>query len=272
MMKQTLRNKKNRKIIALTGMAIFSLLTVFVATWAWFALNSGVSGSGMAINVEADGDGFTSLTVHRCIINESTDTSYKFDPTPAISFNSDGHATSSDDVFRVDDYSSLNTSQPVLLLLHLATGTESKDVSITGFTNIIYSAYANAGAPDGHFQVDAQTVKKYPFSLASKFKSGQFTDDTFNFTVSISSLPTASQFVQVTNSAITGLSTDITMFQGTGSTQIRYVAIVMDYEETAIQFLISQNMNNTYVASNNNKIDYYCDWTMNITATIETQP
>lgn len=276
MEKDIKKNKKNLKLVAATAMTVFSLIAVFVATFAWFSLNHNVDANGMAIKVKSSGNAFTSLTVHRCIINESSETVYKFDSTPSINVGSQGNVPSSSvppssqTIFDVDDYSSLNRSQPVLLLLRFKSGTKSSDISITASTEIDYDTYANAGG-ENKFQVNASTVKNYPLSFACHFMSGEFSSEIFNFSVSTSSIPQQSQFVTMANNSITGLSSPITLFQGSGDTSVRCVAIVMNYYELAIEFLHSINMANDYIKSNGNKIDYYSDWSMNVTANVENQ-
>lgn len=274
MKKVTIKNKKGIKLLVATAMTIFSLVAVFTGVIAWFAAHNLVDGSGMSVQVQTTGNAFSSLTVHRCIINESSSTIYKFEEQPAISVDSQGHATvptGEPNIFHIDDYSSLNRSQPVLLLLHLQEGTLASNVSISATTPTNYSDYADAG-----FLVNASTVNHFPFSFTSFFKSGSYTTSSFPFNnVVVSDLKQDSQFVVMNGDNFSSLNSDISMYSGgsdtvNGNGAIRYVAIVINYLDAAIQKLISVNMGSAYVKNNDNKIDYYCDWKLNISATIES--
>ena len=48
------KNNKNIKLAAATGVTLFSLTTVFVATIAWFAMNKNTDGNGLNVSVSND--------------------------------------------------------------------------------------------------------------------------------------------------------------------------------------------------------------------------
>ena len=50
------KNNKTLKLLGATAVTLFSLVTVFAATIAWFALNDNTNGNGLTITVTQDED------------------------------------------------------------------------------------------------------------------------------------------------------------------------------------------------------------------------
>ena len=235
-------------------MTLFSLLTVFSATLAWFALNQKVDSNGMMVRIKDQGKIMSGFTVHRCRLNESSATVLKFYETPMITVNSDGTVVSGDDA-DIDDYSSLSRAQPTLLLFTFAPDTQASAINIKAKTETITTL------PD----VTSENVNHFPFSYSVCFKSGLVTTDDFPFdNVMIASLNQTAQFVTIDNHAITGLVQDIDIFVGSGNDVVTYVAVVMDYLPDAIEYIISLNIDSEDIPKNNNRIDFYCDWIMEL--------
>ena len=103
------KSKNNIKILTATGLCLFSLVAVFVATIAWFTLNNSVGASGMTIKAKIPGVSLSSIKVHRCISNQCTDSQLVFyeDGTPVsngtpeslLAMEEYGESTSLIDVF-----------------------------------------------------------------------------------------------------------------------------------------------------------------------------
>ena len=161
--------KKNLKIALATGMAIFSLATVFSSTLAWFALNNTVEATGMSIRVKEDGKAYKNgLTLHRCLTNESSANNLSFNHTPA-----------SGTQYKIDEYSQLNTTQPVLLLFPLGTvtagvrnGVEATNVSLT-VSSTTGAGYANVSTNSA----DPNYYGEFPFSSACTFRVIAWSDE-----------------------------------------------------------------------------------------------
>lgn len=75
---------KNLKLIAFTGMTIFSLFSVFMATIAWFSMNRVVNGDGSIFQVETIPSMIKSIAVYNQ--NETT-TPYVFNSTPVVTYD-----------------------------------------------------------------------------------------------------------------------------------------------------------------------------------------
>lgn len=236
-------------------MTLFSLLTVFSATFAWFALNQKVDSTGMMVRIKDQGKIMSGFTVHRCRLNESSATVLKFYETPMIKVNSDGTVVSGDDA-DIDDFASLSQSQPTLLLFTFAPDTQASAINIKAKTE------TSMTLP----YVTSENVNHFPFSYSVCFKSGLVTTANFPFdNVTIASLSQSAQFVTIDNNhAITGLNQDIDIFVGSGNDVVTYVAVVMDYLPDAIEYIISLNIDSVDIPENNNRIDFYCDWIMEL--------
>jgi len=75
---------KNLKLIAFTGMTIFSLFSVFMATIAWFSMNRVVNGDGSIFQVETIPSMLKSITVYN---QNASDTPYVFNSTMVAKYN-----------------------------------------------------------------------------------------------------------------------------------------------------------------------------------------
>ncbi len=64
-------SKKTVKIVSATSMAVFSLVAVFSATIAWFALNKKVDASGLVVSTGENGKSIASLATYQCKLDKS---------------------------------------------------------------------------------------------------------------------------------------------------------------------------------------------------------
>ena len=245
------KNKKNIKILTATGMCLFSLVAVFTATIAWFAAQKKVNASGMSLKVKTPGTSFSKMTIHRCMFNESSSSTYVFNPTPEFEISS----TSTDNgTFEMLDYdkneSALNRSQPVLLLFELDSAS-ADSVSLS----------AAIGQTTYPLAVSSSNVNNYPFSHAVQFQSigGE---SSFSFSIPTSNLSSMTSFAYQ-DSGTWKLRQRITLYQGSGTGPLKYVGVVMDYYDAALTYVISsQNSASTTILNSNGRLGFYCDWTM----------
>lgn len=246
-------NNKSLKLIGATAVTLFSLVSVFAATIAWFAMNKDVGGNGMSITVQADDRAFTQLTIHRCDLSNSNNTTLTFNSTPAITVSNNGSISENEAVV-MDNYSELNRTQPTLLLFTFADDTNETDISIEAISR--NASYVGS--------ISNQNVSNFPFSSVVNFKSAAYTT-TFDFSIAVSSLTQSSSFVSFDQNDNFDYDSDIYLFSGSQNRVIKYVAVVMDYYEDALDYLFTNNVGyDSVAASNNNAIDFYCDWTLKI--------
>ena len=235
-------------------MSIFSLLTVFVATIAWFAMNKDVGASGMTLRVNNEGNVLSMLTIHRCNLSASTTSDLVFYSEPSVTVSSTGISTAS---VTMDNYSDLNKTQPILLLFSLNEGTKEADITVT----------AKSDNQNYVSTITEDNISAFPFSTAVRFKSASYTNSSFPFdSVSISALTQVTSFVTIENNSYAGYDSQINLFAGSDANKIvKYVAVIMDYYPEAREVLLTNNVGVDILAqSNNNAIDFYCDWIVEI--------
>lgn len=246
--------KSRTKIVIATMIAIFSLASAFSATYAWFAMNVSVQATGMQIRVNNEGTLLNMMTVHQCNLSASSDSKLVFFSEPAITVSTSGVTTST---LTMDNYSDLNRTQPVLLLFKLNSGTKESEVTVGAKSD--NANYVST--------ITAENISAFPFSTAVAFKSASFTAASFPFdNVQISSLTQTSSFVTIQNHSYSGYSSQISLFTGSDANKtITYVAVVMDYYPEAREVLLTNNVGvDVIAADNNNVINFYCDWILEI--------
>ena len=139
--------KKNLKIAAATGMAVFSLISVFVATYAWFTALPNVEGNGISIMVSQDKTGRLGyVEIHECLSTETIggQKTYLFDENPytTLTYNwADGttSVTGNTGNFPLGDYSPLLSDHPLLMvfaMLYPYTSVAEGDMYIKGATDV----------------------------------------------------------------------------------------------------------------------------------------
>lgn len=247
------RTKTNLKIIGATSICIFSLTTLFTTTIAWFNSNTSVNDSGMSVRVSMISRAFSSMTVHRCDLSLSTSSTLHFISEPVVTINNVGAMVETGNL-HMDNYSTLNQTQPVLFLFTLDEGTYEDDVNITATSDNAFFTSV----------ITAQNVANFPFSSASSFKSASYATNDFPFdNVAVSDLATTTTFVEINGQNTPTYHQSIELFDGTSHTTVKYIAVVMDYYAAAIEYIKNLPANANYVSiaeSNNNSIGFYCDW------------
>ena len=237
-----------------TVMCLFSLFSVFSATYAWFASNLNTPVSGMSVRVKVIETDFAQMTVHRCDLSASTSTVLHFYSEPSVTISGYGNVEQVAGL-DIDNYSELNKTQPVLLLFTLNADTYEDDVTIT------------ATAENENFvsRITPENIGEFPFSSAVKFKSASYTGNSFPFNnVVVNDLSSPTSFVTIGQGSAT-YNRYIQPFNGTAHTVINYIAIIIDYYPEAIQYIFSQSLGfEVYAADNDNAVDFYCDWTLEI--------
>lgn len=115
------KNNKTLKLAAATGVTLFSLTTVFVATIAWFAMNTDVGGNGMSVTVAKGSD----LSILHCY---------------AVRYDGDKGAvaidiSSGNEQITMSEYDTIftdrNVNTPLFLRIELFDFDPSDDITVT---------------------------------------------------------------------------------------------------------------------------------------------
>ena len=244
------RKKTNLKIIGATAVGLFSLTSLFTGTLAWFSMNQSVSTTGMTVRVKSISSIISKVTIHNSILDITTSSVIQFENTPIATINIAGAGNNSmaSATIDIDDYSELYPTKPVLFLFTLIDGVKNEDINLFAKTN---ESIVDI--------VEEEDVNKTPLSSAVWFKSAAYTNASFPFNnVVVNDLSSTAQFADY-SAATPTFNNSITLYSGTGSAIVKYVAVVMEYETTAIETI---KANNTQIALEYDRIGFYCDWIM----------
>ena len=269
---------KTLKIAAATSMSIFGLLAVFVATYAWFSTNLSTNNSGMQLTVSTMQENFKQMTLHKFI--ETDDGTIKFykDYSGKFEYDFDTNTTTfsgtSSDAF-MGQFSLMDPRHPFLALIEYDTvftaDSSANKVYIHGDTDHYF-----IGAMDdqGNFYEEL-SASGNPLSSVVRFAGSSYTSlttgtavvedetvQTYNFSEPVS----WQHFVNigVTPDALTfdnetGWDPEKTFFEAT-SGQIKYIAIIFDYYDEALEYIYNIYLGNEFLERDS--IPFTCDWKM----------
>ena len=240
---------------------IFSLASIFTGTIAWFAVNREVETTGMSVKVSLIQTDVNCLTVHKCDLSASTSSVLQFNPEPSVVATGQGSVTTASGI-KMENYSTLNQTQPVLLLLTFNEGKVESDIDMTATSDT--NSFVTAAT--------AQNIGAFPFSSAVKFKTCAYSDSYQSFpfanvqTASYSNDISFVTFTKDNEGAITSYTynRNLTIYDGGSSnTSIKYLAIILDYFPDAIDYIINHTSYDVF-NGHNNCIDFFCDWLMEL--------
>ena len=249
----TRQTKTNIKIASATATCIFTLASFFTTTLAWFSSNQMVNASGVSVRVSMINRAFSRFTVHSCDLSLSTSTVLHFHSEPVVALDNVGKMVETGNL-RMDNYSTLHQTQPVLFLFEMESGTYEDDINIVAISD-------NASFTT---LITAENVANFPFSSASSFKSASYISNAFPFNnVQLNDYDSRTSFVEINGQNTPTFNQSIELFRGTSHTEIKYVAVILDYYADAIEYIKALDENSNYVTiaeANNNSISFFCDW------------
>ena len=289
---------KKLKIFAATMVTIFSLLVVFVGSIAWFSTITSVSNDGNHINVDVVGK-FYKISYHQ-YTGSPTATAWSFNKTPEAyvtydwanhRFNTPKNGSNQDInsfSLSMNQYDPMSKNKPILVLIELR---EQYNTAIQGevYVNGITETAGFLGAKDidpvsganlPRYKLDGTSpnlridrinrVDYYPLSSVVSFRARGFNtneyntwsaESTYNLSTSDTSAPTDYNFTEVDRDADTSSFHQKCNFYSSGSSaSVHYIAIVVDYNDSAIEYIYSTYLGDTTLESNGYILNYLCDW------------
>ena len=278
---KTRKSNKTFKMIAATGVAIFSLTAVFSATIAWYAANKDVKGDGLNIKVNDVDRLFSKMTLHKYLGKDSSG-NLLFNQTAGGTFTFNGSTTAyngSNDAKQMGDYSLDKPRHPLLAIIEL---NQTVDTSKTHF-----SISATTKQPFlGEF-VNGQPVLELketgnPLSSIIRFFTDHFEDidDIPSGSVSLGDLTIDAYsfanpadanwdaFVEFTKSGEQLVYSDwyndkviidSSTFAATEK-KVTYVSMVFDYYDDAINFVYNMYLGDEILSAE--YVNFACDWTL----------
>lgn len=281
-------NRKNLiKITAMTSMTIFGLFALFSGTIAWFGMNQSLNTQNDGFGVTSSHSLFRRLTFHKIV--QSSDSVYRFDASPIGEIELIDQSTrtmnydfSEGSPFEMGKYDYLEKSHPVLMLLEFWDGNptlsqnEDLPLEIKVETHIQY--YLGDGERRLFTQDEVSSGIGYnPLSSVLQFSSFSFPSssslaaiegsltqtedgndvsyDTFDVARSILSAPCS--FVEFEGDSYADFDGSIPLFQAPNATTVKYVGIIFDYYEVAVETIY-----NSYIGDPalDDELLFYCDW------------
>lgn len=263
-----IRNNKNLKIIASISVVLFSLVTTFSGAIAWFqAMRNSTTGAA-SMKVTPTNGQLKNLSIYELpqetgFVNnqEGNLIGYSFNTTATSSIDIDWMAGKPIYDFEAPSlgrYSLLQKTNPILLVFELYELTPANEVTITALADAQYevSQYESAANPTSN-----------PLSWVSKYSSKVFgnTMSSSDFVISIDSLSGEGSFAQVdSQGTVTSFTRQKTFYHGLDDTLIRYVCIVLDYYEPAMEYFYSVNLGKSFISDFSKDVPFDIDWTMTI--------
>lgn len=153
-------NRSTLKIVAATGLSIFSLCSVFVATMAWFATNTDANGSGMQVQITRLSGRLQNVYFHEFDLQNSTNIVFKFNKAPFAKYEYDWDEqeinviTNNNNKWRLGDYSYTSKNHCMLIIFAFDkeyTSSSVGDMYVKGITTVggdnLTTTYSQGGEP-----------------------------------------------------------------------------------------------------------------------------
>lgn len=242
------------RILAATSVAIFSLLAVFTSTAAWFDSTRNLNNGANEMQIR-ETDAFNSVSLYEAVYADKDN--YYFSSTPVASSSQAIPMGVGDSPFKSDD-----PYHPILLIVE--------------YTSAVDEAYVFASTNSSFICDTATEVSRNPLTQAEgnplssivRFYSNGFAsaiptttyegNGAYHFTVSsLTSAWTNQSFVTPSGTSMSFNGRPCLYYSG--ETQVNRVAIIIEYNVDAINFISSYYMGNELL---NEDISFVCDWTL----------
>ena len=271
-------------------MSIFSLASVFAATYAWFAMNTAVDATGMQISTGIKGK-FSKISYHQMTTASADEYHFNKTPTAYMTFDWSTMTLSSpkdgnDQTIASFDlvmgaYNPLDQVKPVLVLIELDkeynTSLEG-NVAVKGVTETTgFLGEKNANKQPEHTLGEDLILKTsgghdyYPLSSVVTFRNTSFSSSayttwnsnaTYDITFTDTSPSSDRDFTVVDNlNDTSSFEQNITIYDSGNSTTLKYIAIVVNYKPTAIEYIYSTYLGDPVLGGTYEDTLYFtCDW------------
>lgn len=283
--------KKLIKIVAATSVAIFSLFSVCTGVFAWFTAIKDVKNDNevfSVVNVEK----LQKISYHQ-FVGTPTDNNCSFNKTPVASVTYNQETKSFDKpkngsgqtidsfTFSLDPYNPMNKHKPMLVLIELS---EEFNPSLDSGLAVVASTETTdfLGAKDDNHlpkydlgptsALKIRTVNNttyHPLSSAVVFRSMSFSTSEYNTWAS-----TANYEITIENTDEpdhnfvfvdperdeSEFYEESTIYSSDENETIKYIAIVVDYHDSALEYIYSAFLGDPFLEANDYVLHFTCDW------------
>lgn len=269
-------------------MAIFSLLSAFSASFAWFTAMRKNTESTDNFEIKSAAGKLKKVTFHQMTDKyigdsyEESTFSFDKDPVGTLTYNWDTKAfvPTGTTAVKLENYDYLDHEQPLLMLIELneeyddsiviTLNTDSDEQSFIGARNSDQTA-AHELDDESLFIKTVDGKPYFGLSSAVKFHTIQYSEDDFEDAFGESdvyeytNLNNQKSFVTVNNvDDSSSFSTTISpLIQTSGA--VKYIAVVIDYYSDAIEYIYSTFLGDTTLEDDYDSFLYFvCDWSMEV--------
>ena len=301
-MKSGIRNNNTLKLISATCVTLFSLVSVFAASIAWFSMNKEVNTNNQEVNIETVSGRLSNVYFHAFNDDDDEDGNFNFEKTPFASYEYDWAngvcsvtKSGTDADWNLEDYSALDHDHPVLILFELDHdyySTRDGEIYIKGNTTV--NGFLGARQSNGNPVYDlanpvvhdedhptALVMKQdanydyYAFSSVAAFRNRAFSDDEYTAFLSqntgdilsfeTSEFEESRAFANVNNAAETyEFDQNPSLYESTADSTVKYIALIVEYSSDAIGFIYSTYLGDPTLESWENILHFTCDWSLEI--------
>lgn len=286
-MKRAFLNKKNLKIAAATGMALFCLTTAFTACLAWFASNAAVQAMGMTVSVKSTDQRFRKMTLHK-YIGEDANGNLQFyrEASGTYTYTYGNNSTTytptdPNETFSafMGEYSLNDPRHPFLAIIEYtqAFTADSGNGKITITAQTDHQFICGVDSSTGNFY-EALNTTNNPLSSVVKFSATSYSSITgiqSTTTIDSSTLNTYNlaapeandwdHFVEIgtdndgnytydNTNGWEGYKDIISVTSGT----IQYVSIIFDYYDEALGYIYNKYLGDEVLE--HESVPFGCDW------------
>ena len=272
--------KSPLKVLAATSVTIFTLLSVFTSTAAWFDSRRSLDNGASQMEVQNIYN-FKELNIYAPesvggIAVGPSDVTYTFDSTPVSTYTRTNPASSLVPLGGVDDpYSTLDPFHPLLMVIEYESA----------ITNALYiNAKTDekfiCPADDDPYHAKSDTIsgdeEEYPLSSVIHFSSkcyaseedlldDQITAESWQYsrnTVQGNGWQQQS-FASVTGGGGFAFEQQIEVCRDLSRTT-KFVTIMMEYDVEVVSAISAYYMGEAFISDAENSLPFFCDWTMEI--------
>lgn len=278
MSKRTLRSPL--KVLAATSVAIFSLLTVFTSTAAWFDSRRSLDNGANQMEVQniynfKELNIYAPLAVGGVTVGAS-DVTYAFNSTPVSTFTRTNQSSTEVPLGGADDpYSTLDPYHPLLMVVEYETAITSA-LYINAKTEEKFICPADDDLAHAISDAITGTEGEYPLSSVIHFSSkcypseeallaDQITSESWRYsrnTVQSGGWQQKS-FASVTGGGGFAYEQQIEVCRSL-SRNTTFVAIMMEYDVEVVSAISAYYMGEEFISSSDTSLPFFCDWTMEI--------
>lgn len=278
MSKKSLRSPL--KLVAATSVVIFSLLTVFTSTAAWFGSTRSLNNDADQMEIQNIYD-FKELNIYAPLASGgitvgASDVTYAFNSTPVSTFTRTNQSTTEVPLGGIGNpYSTLDPYHPLLMVIEYESAITSS-LYINAKTDEKFICPADDDPHHAKSESIDGSAEEYPLSSVIHFFSKCYAseEDLFDDQLISESWRYSrntlrggdwqqASFASVTEGGGFAYEQQIEICRSLSLDTV-FVAIMMEYNVEVVSAISAYYMGEEFISSAETSLPFFCDWTMEI--------